>query len=417
MIIQNRILHQKYQLKNGITIFYLPMDIEIGEALIRIPFGHKHNTGDIPLGGFHFLEHSVLKQSKKFPEVNSFTKFIGMEGGYRNATTSFEQTYYEIQVPSVIFKESFEGLLSHIYEPIFKQDIIDNEKIIIKNERNRLVPFFPGKTEKYEYLFSEVMHFKPFSLEKRLGDDKTLDSISVSNMEDLHKYYFTNKTIVFLGGNIDLEYCIKLLEKIKTIDINLDGYYEPLTLKNKNYHEKSFKEVSRYEYHFGYLANNGNSYEFFKAQNILWLYLINVYSGAIYKWLRKDNGWVYEINKISYAVNDKTITGLYIPLSKYEQVDIVRKNIDEHIIKALQDNDHIKQYVESLRRSAVFDFQTLDSRVSLLLDTYDEYGYPITDELITNALNKIEQPGYLLNFYLNLKKEGEFCEFLAKPIE
>ncbi len=413
---KDRRAYQKYDLKNGITVFYLPMDVEIGQAIINIPFGHQNNINNIPLGGFHFLEHCVLNRSEKFPEFESFGTFVGKEGGYKNGGTTWTETYFEIEVPSSVFMESFEGILSHIYNPVFVQEDIDGEKEIIINERKKKGPYFPGTTEGGKYFLTEVIYNKPFSLEQIFGDDETISKMDIDLMKKLHQYYFTDRTTVFIGGTVPINECLSILEKIQTTKIVLPKKYDELDIVNGTYHEKSFFETHRYEYALFYLLKNKTSYLDFKSGQILFNALLNNYTGKIYKWLRNEIG-VYEISKINTCVEDRVILGLEVPLSSYQKVSIIREEMDKRIVAALSDDTQIVDYIESQRRGDVFSFQTLDSRLTSIFNTYRDYGFPITDSITEETFSIIEKPGYLLDFYLKMKEEGVFGEFLAKPIE
>ncbi|OGI72108.1 hypothetical protein A3J61_00930 [Candidatus Nomurabacteria bacterium RIFCSPHIGHO2_02_FULL_38_15] len=412
---KDRRAYEKYELKNGITVFHLPMDVQIGQAIINIPLGTQNNIEGTPLGGAHFLEHCVLNRSEMFPELDSFKEFVGKEGGYSNGTTSIDKTFYEIEMPAVSFMHAFKGMLSQVYNPIILQEDIDGEKRIIKNERIRRAPFFPGTTEASQYFYTKIILDMPSSLEKIFGDDETLEKMDVELIKNLHKNYFTNKTTVFLGGTIPLDECLKLLEIISTVDIDPPSDYNKLDLVNDKYHEQEFKEIHRFEYSFFYLIKHKRTYEELRAMQILLGTLTNRYTGKIYKWLRNDIG-VYEIPTTNIFSRDASVVGFDIPLSSTEKLETVRGELDKRITEALGDDAQIKDYVESIRRGDVFSFQTLDGRFDSIFYMYNNYGFPITDKIANETLGIIEQPGYLLNFYNKLKNESEFGEFLSKPI-
>ena len=411
----DRLAHEKRVLKNGITVFYLPMpNTGIGHAIISLPFGHANNIGDVPLGGFHFLEHCVLNRSEKFPEIDSFGRFVGMEGGYKNGTTGSFDTYYELEIPSVSFSKGFEGLVSHVYNPTFLQEDIDGEKKVIINERKRREPFYPGNSEKTQYINTRIVEKTPSSLFEVFGDDATLSQMTVEKVKKMHEAYFTKDAAVFLGGEIDFDFACSLLEAIPTKEIQRPKEYKSLSWIDPTYQEKSFKENSRYEYSLAYLIDEG-SFEFFHAQNILWLFLINSFAGPLYKWLRSEKGWVYELNRQGFSIRNRRASGIAIPLSNYDHVAVVRKELDERIREALSDHTLIQDYVGRTRRARVFSFQTVEACINELHSAYSIYGYPITSSDIDRMLDLEAQPGYLLGIYERLLREGEKGEFVATP--
>lgn len=416
MIKEDRLAHEKIVLKNGITVFYVPMKIDIGQAIINIPFGHRHNIGDIPLGGFHFLEHCVLNRSTLFPELDAFDYFIKANGGRKNGTTNSKDTYYEIETHSKIFTKSFEGLLSNVYEPIFKQEDIDKEKTIIQNERKRKSPYYPATNKMGREILDQLFELNINSVESNLGSDESLFSMDVSIMEKLHSYYFTNNTSVFLGGNIDLKKCISLLEETQTVSISLPKTSESIALKQKVYTEKDFEEISRHLYNFGFLIKSPYTFDFFRTQYLLFSFLINNLNGPLLVWLRKEKNWVYEVNKFSRFTDNSHFLGLEIPLSEKSTVSIVRNETNERILDGLSNQKIIEDFLLSIEMSKIFSYQTLDSKVSSLHSTYKDFGHVVTDTTNATLFEKIQQPKYFLDFYLKMKNESEFGEFLFNPL-
>lgn len=53
----------------------------------------------------HFLEHMVFMGSEKYPDENSFDKFVTLNGGYDNACTDAETTVFYFECQRKAFKE------------------------------------------------------------------------------------------------------------------------------------------------------------------------------------------------------------------------------------------------------------------------------------------------------------------------
>src|SRR3989338_1162066 len=149
---KDRLDYIKYTLKNGLTLVYLPMDVEFNTIDYTLPFGHLNNTGQFPGGTFHFLEHMCFHRSKLYPKKDSFEKFLASIGSKINAATSNNFTKYYLSVPSQEIEPALTGLLSHIFNPIIDENDINIERGIIKNERRShllfsyfSISFLPGK--------------------------------------------------------------------------------------------------------------------------------------------------------------------------------------------------------------------------------------------------------------------------------
>ncbi len=416
----DRLKHQTIQLENNIIVHYLAdTDAGYGEARIIVPFGHAYNRGDIPQGSFHFLEHMVLNRSKRYPEKDAFEKFVADNGGYRNGGTGLDLTSYEISIPTETFDEAFKGLVSHVFEPIFTEEDLESHKQIVRNERIRSTPFYPGNTELGEYIKKYWLDVEEVSLNQKFGSDEDLKNFSIPFLEKIHKYYFTKPITVIVGGTINID---EVLNTLKNISINIEEEKLPISVKpisiaNKEFHEKGFKEVERYEYRCAYLIDE-YSHDFNFGLMFLKGYLLNVV-GPIYKWLRDEKSWVYEVNAISFSSNNsnKTFFGIKAPLSERYQVDIVRTELDKRIIEGLSDNERIGRYFETLIKKEIFINETVSDRVETLESRYWDYKKTYTGEDWLKVVEKYRQEKALLDLYNYIKEKGEFTEFLAKPLE
>ncbi len=416
----DRLKHQTIFLENNITVHYLPdSDAGYGEARIIVPFGHAYNTGDIPQGSFHFLEHMVLNRSKRYPEKDAFEKFIADNGGYINGGTGLNLTSYEISTPTDCFDEAFKGLVSHVFEPIFTEEDLESHKQIVRNERIRSTPFYPGKTELGEYIKKYWLDVEEISLNQRLGSDEDLNNFSIHFIETLHKYYFTKPITVIVGGMINIDEVLNTLRNIsmEKQEDELPTSVKPISIVNKEFHEKGFKEVERYEYRFAYLLDE-YSYDIHFGVRFLKGYLLNVV-GPIYKWLRDEKSWVYDVGTISFSSpnSNKTIFGIKAPLSERYQVDIVREELDKRIIEGLKDNERIGRYFETLIKKEVFINETVSDRIGTLENYYWDYKKTYTGEDWLKVVEKYRQENALLDLYNYTKEKGEFTEFLAKPLD
>jgi hypothetical protein len=161
-----------------------------------------------------------------------------------------------------------------------------------------------------------------------------------------------------------------------------------------------------------------HSYELSYGFGFLSGYLINQV-GPIYKWLRDENSWVYELGKVSFFSNEtkQSIFGIRIPLSDMYQVEIVRKELDGRIVNALKDNDRIQRYFDRAVKKEIFLNETVSDRINALEGYYFHYGKTYTGEDWLKVVEKYRQENALLDLYNYIKEKGEFTEFLAKPLD
>ena len=73
-------------------------------AGLCVHMGSFSDPCDVP-GLAHFLEHMVFMGSDKYPDENSFDKFISLGGGFDNAHTDCETTVFYFDVQRKKFRE------------------------------------------------------------------------------------------------------------------------------------------------------------------------------------------------------------------------------------------------------------------------------------------------------------------------
>jgi len=54
----------------------------------------------------HFCEHMLFLGTKKYPEENHYSQFLGKHGGNKNAATSEDYTHYYFSINNDYFSEA-----------------------------------------------------------------------------------------------------------------------------------------------------------------------------------------------------------------------------------------------------------------------------------------------------------------------
>lgn len=122
------------QLENGMRIVLVhdPQSV-MSAASVTVGIGYFADPWDLP-GLTHYTEHMVFINSKKFPEVNGFMKFLSDNGGYANAQTVAEDTTYFFQVSKNNFERGID-MFSHLFiDPQFPQEYLDKEVYAVSSE-------------------------------------------------------------------------------------------------------------------------------------------------------------------------------------------------------------------------------------------------------------------------------------------
>lgn len=141
----------------------------------------------------HGLEHMVFKGTPS-RSAGEITRAIESKGGSMNAATQLETTHYYIDIPSYGLKPALDVLADTILHPIFPQDELERERLVILEEIHRRDDS-PDATLWDEFA-AHIFKDTPYGI-KVIGNHKTVSEMS---REDLESYYATN----YVPGNMNL---------------------------------------------------------------------------------------------------------------------------------------------------------------------------------------------------------------------
>jgi predicted Zn-dependent peptidase len=391
------------------------MDVPFVDARIIIPLGSAHNVSPIRPGSFHFLEHMVLNRSKMNPELDSFSKIIGLNGGHRGGSTYPFKTVYSVEVKHDLFDNAFRGLMSQVFEPIFTKEDIDNEVGVIKNERRRRERFFPGNNKLSKYLLTEWMNDPLCSMTQRLGSDTDLEAMDISDMLKVHEYYFNDQIYVFVGGKFEVDSVCRDLSKIETKRIILPEDCPKISWKKREYHEGKFDDVNRYTYYFGGLNESINDPRETNAVTFILSLLVNHVQGSLYNWLRNEKGWVYEIDYSCHLEKNGSHWKMFFPVNNEEQVKNIRDELHNRIIDTIKNSDLVEKEINRLKSKGVFFYQTLGGILNEGIDLYADFGKIFSELELISILESFADTDYLMKIYEKHMSPGVTGEFLAIP--
>ncbi|OHA58668.1 MAG: hypothetical protein A2571_02775 [Candidatus Vogelbacteria bacterium RIFOXYD1_FULL_44_32] len=414
---RDRLKFDVTRLPNGITIYAMPWDVPFADIRLLVPVGHINNVGKYLPGSAHMLEHLVFQRSEAFPKPRSFSQTIEMDGGDASAGTSFSVTSYEMTIAAEDVDEKLASFIEHIFHPVIVTADIMHEVGIISNERRRAMsPWYPGedKTEQHCRLYWK--RDSALSIRQRFGDDQDLALMGEKDLLSLHQNYSSPDTVLFVGGNFHLDTIVRVMEKIKTTPQRLEENFEHLSWVNPEYHEVLCEESNRFFYHLGGIAEPFSPLRFFGTK-FLGTLLTNTVQGTLSDWLRHERGWVYNIG---FTVNRSPKQRandweLYIPLSEYEQVKVVRGEIHDRILRAISDRDLINRELHRQLSAQLFSYQTLGSAIDEGIYNLLAFGQPISETKKQDILCQAANSEFLTVLYEESWIPGASGEFLALP--
>lgn len=402
------------KLKNGVNIFYYPQKSLFNVMRVQVPVGSAHNSTSDTYGMAHFLEHILAQRSKKYKKRCGFDIFVNSNGGYSNAFTYYRRTEFELEMPAKKFLESVEGLFSSIFEPQFNSDDIKKEVGVISNERKQNY-WFPSNSEVGKYMYTERMLFNPCPIRQVYGSDKDLSAITPESLKKFHKYYFSPGIQVLVGGDTDIGKISKLFSILKLKEQNSKEKYMPISWINKNYHEKSFKEINDYTLYTEYIQGEQMPYPEKTAVDFVGRFLTDSPTGILYKWLRQDMGWAYG-TRFSYSDSKSDFTwSINIPLHNKNQLRQTKEEMFKKIKNSLRNNGLIIKEVERRLGQFVFSYQTLSDILDAAATDLASHNYIVTEKEYRNQVKACQDPKFLNYVFEKYFSQDVVGQFAAVP--
>ncbi len=198
-------------LENGLRYAVMQNDTPSKTAtlLMRIDTG-SINEADDERGLAHFLEHMAFNGSKNIPEgemIPRLEKFGLAFGADTNASTSFTETIYQLELPEVsedIINEGLFIMRETASNLLLDKDAIDKERgIILAEKRARSSPAYHASIAQLNYFTEGTI------IPERLpiGIEKTIKSVSSEQFRDFYNsYYRPENTFIVLVGDFETDY-------------------------------------------------------------------------------------------------------------------------------------------------------------------------------------------------------------------
>lgn len=204
-----KIEFEKYTLANGLTVI-LHQDKSAPVVAVSALYHVGSKNEDTARTGFaHFFEHLMFEGSE-YVKRGDFDKYVSNAGGYNNANTTQDRTYYFELFPSNQFAlglwlESERMLHANI------EDIgVNTQKEVVKEEKRQRVDNQPYGTI-IGNVFSRAFKVYPY----RWMPIGSLEHLSRAKLQDFKDFYNTfyvpNNCVLSVAGDIDIEATKKVI--------------------------------------------------------------------------------------------------------------------------------------------------------------------------------------------------------------
>ena len=204
------------RLPNGLTIYILK-DTRFPLALTRlyVHTGSANETAD-QAGISHVLEHMVFKGTVKRPK-GQVAKDVEALGGYLNAATSFDRTWYLTDMPKAHWKTGLDVVYDMAFESVLDPKELEAEKDVIISELQGNLDN-PGRNL-FEKLQTAALQNSVYG-RPIIGYEKTIRAVTSDDLKNYRNYWYQPQNMELLvAGDINpaevFEYAKKLFQAMK----------------------------------------------------------------------------------------------------------------------------------------------------------------------------------------------------------
>jgi len=159
----------------------------------------------------HFLEHILFNGSENFPEGEA-DRIIEGAGGELNAATSYDYTYYYVNLPAHYWETALTVLSDLTLKPLIDKRHVEKEIPIVLEEiaRSRDNPHEVFTEEFLRRLYRRAPYRFPI-----LGFEETVRSFTPEKVRSFYERFYTPERLtVVVEGNIRSE---KVLERVEEL--------------------------------------------------------------------------------------------------------------------------------------------------------------------------------------------------------
>ncbi len=201
----------EYDLPNGLhVILHENHAAPVISSYVLYHVGSKNERAD-RTGFAHFFEHLMFEGSENIPR-GQIDKLISGAGGNLNASTSFDQTDYYLNLPANQLKLALWIESERMLHAKVDEKGVETQRQVVKEERRRGVDNQP-----YGSLFEELsaLVFKGTPYEwTPIGSVQYIDQATIEEFRQFYKtYYLPNNATLAVAGDINVEETKKLIEQ------------------------------------------------------------------------------------------------------------------------------------------------------------------------------------------------------------
>lgn len=271
-------------------------DSKVSALQFWIKTGSINETPEIN-GISHFLEHLLFKGTKNRPSPNQIFNEMESLGAYFNAATSYDFTYYYIDIPAEKTFKALEVLSDLTLNPLWPAPEIEKErKVVIEELRRGLDDPDRELYEKHAELIFGKNH--PYG-RTVIGPQKNLEKISRDTLIKYFKTWYNpaHLTIV-IAGPISKSVLLKQIEKEFSLSQGINPQakrkYPGVFIPTQNIEQSVKGEVKNTKFMLSFLVPGVKSSDSY-ALDLIATYLGSGRSAKLYQILKAEKNIVESI--------------------------------------------------------------------------------------------------------------------------
>ena len=224
-----QVAYEEYDLDNGLhVILHQDNGAPVVVTSVMYHVGSKDENTE-KTGFAHFFEHLLFEGTENI-QRGDFFKIVTANGGYNNANTTQDRTYYYELFPSNNLELGLWLESERLLHPVINQIGVDTQKEVVQEERRLGVDNAPYG-QLIENMFKNMFVNHPYRWSV-IGSLDHLASATLEDFQDFNKvYYIPNNAVLVVAGDFEMNEAKRLIE----------GYFGPIP-KGQDVVKKTYEE-------------------------------------------------------------------------------------------------------------------------------------------------------------------------------
>ncbi len=374
-------MYHKTALDNGIKIVdcYMPHMESVALGL-WVSAGGRHERQDNS-GVSHFIEHLLFKGTKN-RSGQEIKEAIEGVGGALNAFTAEEVTCYFVKVVEKYFKLSLEVLSDMLVNPLFNQEDIEKERLVILEEI-RMYLDLPMQ-HVHQLLYELLWPNQP--LGRNLAG--TPESMQAMKRDDIINYhqslYHPARIVIAVAGPVKHDLIVKSVKDIfsKVQGRSLNNFPPVVEKQEKPNSNLFFKQTEQSHISLGFHSFSRTHPDQYGLA-LLHIILGANMSSRLFQEVREKRGLAYEIGSAVKRYQDTGLFAVHAGVDNRKVREAIKVILDE--IKKVKVN-----LVSKTEFSRAKEFYIGQLKMALE-DTLDHMFWLGEHEISLNKIIKLEE--------------------------